>query len=195
MSYVPEIRENRKFHNKYHDEAVHGLRVPEIRSDRIIWEQDIQRIVVVNFQSTAVQKERAEGIGRLAHLDSIYDFAPYSSAETLDFRNVHLFLGHVADRGISLFLVEKREHVWKCTWQDYHKRTAQKIPNHAPVWSVGQVWVQRNHRRRGWARRLAEQASHFFTIDIQSLGWHTPFTKEGEAMIRRLCPDWFYVAK
>jgi ribosomal protein S18 acetylase RimI-like enzyme len=195
MAYVPEIPEDRKRHKAYHDEVVNGLRASRVRSDHVIWEQNDERITVVNFQSPVTQKRRAERISSLAHCDTNYDFAPYSSGETLDARNVHLFLGYVADRGISLLLVEKRSHVWEYTWEEYEKHEAQQLCDHVPIWSVGFVWVHRGHRRRGWARRLAKQAARLFAVDIQSFGWRTPFSDDGEAMVRRFCPDRFYIAK
>jgi hypothetical protein len=195
MEYVPEVPENREYHKEYHDEVVNGLPAPRVRSDHIVWEQNNQRITVVNFVSPVAQKNRAERISSLAHRDTDYDFCPYSSGERLDDRNVHLFLGYVAHRGIGLFLVEKRQHIWKCSWSEYGQNTIPEIVGHVPIWSVGFAWVHRKHRRCGWARRLAEQTSHFFDTDIQSLGWYTSFTKDGEAMVRHLCPDWFYIAK
>jgi ribosomal protein S18 acetylase RimI-like enzyme len=197
MGYVPEIPADRKFHGKYHDAVVKGLRAPPVLSDSVIWEEGIERITVVNFQSPLVQKKRAERIGSLAHRDTRYDFPPYSSGEALDERNVHVFLGFTANRAMGLFVVERRPHVWRCTWEEYKNEThtLQELRDHAPVWSVGLAWVHRDHRRRGWARRLAEQAAHFFAIDIQAFGWYTPFSEQGEAMVRRLCPAWFYIAK
>jgi GNAT superfamily N-acetyltransferase len=195
MGYVADVPENWKFHKKYHDEEINGLLAPRIPSDRIIWGQEDQRITVVNVQSSVAQKKRAERIGRLAHRDTRHDFAPYSFRETLDARNVHLFLGYVANRGIGFLLVCKRSHIWRCTWEQCERRNFQELRDHVPIWSVGFAWIHREHRRCGWARRLAEQAARFFTVNIQSLGWYTPLTRDGEAMVKRLCPDWFYIAK
>ncbi len=195
MGYVPEIPDNRKFHKKYHDETVNGLRTPRILSDSVIWEQDLLRITVVNFNSPKAQKMRAQRISSLAHRDGKYDFPAYSAGEQHDDRDVHLFIGYVANRGISFFSVEKRSHIWRCTWKEYKKPVEKERLNHPPIRSVGRAWVHRDYRLQGWARRLAEHTALFFALEIQQLGWNTPFTDNGEAMVRSLCPDWFYIAK
>ena len=195
LGYVPEVPEDRRYHKKFHDTVVNGLRAPSARSDHIIWEEGAHRITVVNFRSPLVQRRRAERIGLLAHKDTPYDFAPYCATEDPDDRNVHLFLGYAADRGIALLLVEKRSTVWRCTWEEFEAHKAQKLPDHPPMWSVGLAWVNRRHRRRGWAHRLAMETARSFGLNVQQLGWYTPFTKAGEAMVRNLCPTAFYIAK
>jgi hypothetical protein len=195
MSYVPEVPEDRKAHKNYHDMIINGLCAPLAKSDHIIWKENNRHISVVNHLSPTIQKKRAEKIGLLAHHDTAYDFAPYSSYESLDDRNVHLFLGYTNGRGIAFLLIEKRSTIWSCTWEEYQNHVVQELPEHPPMWSVGLVWVNRGHRRQGWAVQLALEATRFLCITSEQIGWYTPFTDEGQALVKSLCPKYFYIAK
>lgn len=82
MSYVPNIPEDVKVHQKYHDKILHGVNARQIKSDKILWEDGNYRITVVNYSSPFAQRKRAEKAGHVAHKDTPFDFAPYHSERT-----------------------------------------------------------------------------------------------------------------
>jgi hypothetical protein len=47
----------------------------------------------------------------------------------------------------------------------------------------------------GFGSQLIRVASIYFSIEVQSIGWYTPFTGDGEKLAKSLCPNSFYVAK
>ena len=62
------------------------------------------------------------------------------------------------------------------------------------MWSVGYVWVCRGHRREGWSRLLPAAARNHLDFGDE-FGWYAPFTPDGKASVRSVCPDSFYIAK
>ena len=195
MGYIPENPEDKKFHKKYHDKVVNGLYAPRIKSDKIAWEKGDYRITVVNYFSSHAQKKRAEKVGRLAHKDTPFDFIPYHSKEPLDERNVHIFLLYRKNRAIGLLILERRNYVQKFTWREYENAEGRELLQAEPIWSIGLVWIHRKHRKRGLGSQLVQVAASYFDIDVQSIGWYTPFTDDGEKFVKSLCPQFFFVAK
>jgi GNAT superfamily N-acetyltransferase len=195
MSYVPDIPEDVKVHQKYHDKIVNGVYARKRKSDKIIWEEGNYRITVVNYYSPFAQRKRAEEAGLVAHKDTPFDFAPYHSEERLDERNVHIFLLYRKNRIIGLLIVERRDYVQRFTWEEYENAGGKELPKGEPIWSIGLAWVHRRHRKRGLGSRLVQIAASFFDIEIQSIGWYTPFEDYGEKLVKSLCPESFYVAK
>jgi hypothetical protein len=195
FDYVAGIPSNTRAHRKYHDEMVNGIPARPLASDKTIWQEGLYRITLVNHLSPFIQRKRAEKAGIVANRDTRYTFQPYSASESLDDRNVHLFLLHHQDRIVGLLVLEMRSVIWKCTWEEYQRHVSNKLLDHPPIWSVVLAWVNRHHRRKGFACRMATEAARFFGIQLEQLGWYTPFTESGRAMVRRLCPEEFYIAK
>lgn len=197
LDYVPEIPDNVDYHQKYHDEMVNGLPVKVTESDQIVWQENENCISVINSLSSPTQKKLAEKVGIIANRDTEYDFPPYSAAEEIDECNVHVFLYHVNDRIVGFLLAEKQTHIWNCTWQQYDQKIQPiEVSNIPFLWSVGLVWVNRQHRQKGIAKKLIKKAAQFFEIEINNFGWYAPpITESGEAMLRHLLPESFYIAK
>ena len=195
LGYVPDVFEDTRFHKKYHDEIVNGLPAKRAKNDRIIWEDSPLRITLVNYNSPLSQKKRAEMVAIIARKDTPFDFASYHASEPFDDRNVHVFLLYLHNRIIGLTVIEKRSNIWKCTWKQYESREPEILTSHPSIWSIGFVWIHRRYRRKGLARQIVKEAASFLATDMQSIGWYTGFTESGEALIRRLCPDHFYIAR
>ena len=195
MGYVPGYPEDERAHKKFHDKIVNGLYAPQIKTDKIVWEKDDYRITVVNYFSPFAQKKRAEEAGLIAHGDTPFDFAPYHHKEPFDERNVHLFLLYRKSRITGLLIVERRDFVQRFTWQEYENAGGKELPKANPIWSIGLAWVHRKHRKCGLGSKLVQVAAFYFGIEIQSIGWYTPFTNDGQKLAKRLCPETFFVAK
>lgn len=197
LNYVPENPEDVEYHKKYHDEMINGVLVSPTGHEQICWQKKDIQITVVNSHSNITQKELAEKIGIIANRDAKYDFQPYSATETVDERNVHIFLFHQKDRIVGFLLLEKQTQIWHYTWQKYDQQEQPvEVFNIQFLWSVGLVWVNRQCRQKGIAKQLIYEAAQFFDIEIKDLGWYAPpITESGEAMLRQLLPEGFYIAK
>lgn len=98
-------------------------------------------------------------------------------------------------RIIGLLKLEKRAHVQKFTWQEYENAGGKKLPKGEAIWSIGLVWIHRKYRKMGLGSKLVQIVALHFNIEVQSIGWYTPFTGDGEKLAKSLCPKSFYVAK
>ena len=195
MGYVPDNPEDVKAHRKYHDEIVNGLYAARIKSDKIISERGDYRITVVNYFSPPAQKKLTEKVNLLAHKDTPFDFVPYHSKEPFDERNVHVFLLYRKSKIIGLLIAERRDYVRRFSWREYENAGGKELPMSNPTWSIGFVWIHRKHRRRGLSSQLVQVVASYFDIEISSIGWYTPFTEDGEKLVRSLCPEYFFVSK
>jgi hypothetical protein len=196
LGYVPSFPSDARYHRRYHDKRVNGPQYKPLATDHTVWHPGGDRVTVVTPLSPHVQRKRAERVSLLAAPDVPFSFISYCADELPDDRNLHLFLGFSQDRAISFAKIEKRRHVWFRTWEQFDSHDPiERLAGHAPIWSVGFLWVCRSRRRQGWARRLLLEAAGFLSVNIDELGWYTPFTEAGEALARRLCPAGLFVAK
>jgi len=192
MGYVPESRDDVLEHEKYHDKVVNGLRAPPLRSDWVIWSHDDERITVVSQSSPREQSKRAEKVGKYARKDTHYGAEDLFYAEM----DVRVFLLHKEDRVIGLLLINKRDHVWRTSWDELDAcKQPKEMLDHPPIWSVCFVWVLKNHRQLGFANTILNKAVVYLGCSLYNIGWYTPFTDSGKAFVRSCCPKEFYIAK
>ncbi len=191
MSYVSEIPDDVREHSKYHEKVVNGLNTRPLKSDCIIWSQDDMRITVVNRLSPLAQHRRAEEVARLAWHDAGFD-----PVDVFNGKDTHAFLLHKRNRAIGFLCIEKREHVWKTSWDDYEaKNETKEIAGHPAIWTICMVWILKRHRGSGLGQFMVSQAVAYLGCDLGSVGWYTPFTESGENLVRKCCPETFYIAK
>lgn len=197
MRYVPESQDDVLEHEKYHDKVVNGLCALSLRSDCVVWLHDNERITVVRQSSLREQRDRAEEVGRYARKDTHY------GAEVLfdEEKEVRVFLLYKEDRVIGFLLMDKRDHVWRTSWDEIDDgKQPKEILDHPPIWSVCLVWVLKKHRQLGFAKTMLNKALTYLECSVDNIGWYTsssppPFTSSGEAFVRSCCPNEFYIAK
>jgi hypothetical protein len=57
-------------------------------------------------------------------------------------------------------MLERRQGVWPCSWEDWdRRRDLEPIDIAGGVWSVSMVWVTRRNRQRRWATRIFDVAA------------------------------------
>jgi hypothetical protein len=196
LGYSPSYANDVRYHRRYHDARINGARYKPLATDHTVWCVGGDRVTVVTPFSPYVQRKSAERVSLLAAPDVPFSFVSYCAAESPDERDLHLFLGFSQDRAISFAKIEKRSHVWCLTWEQFDSHApVERLAGHAPIWSVGFLWVCRSRRHQGYARRFLLEATRFLGVNINEIGWHTPFTESGEALARRLCPTSLFGAK
>jgi len=197
MEYVPELQDNVRLHDEYHDIIVNGFRTSHIKSDNVIWSQNDMRVTVINQISPMEQRKLAEEIAQYARNDT-----PYGAEQLFDDKmEVRVFLLHKKERIIGLLLMDKRNHVWLAGWDDLDVgKKPKEMPHHPPIWTVCFVWILKKHRRLHLAKMLLNEALTYLVCGLDSIAWYTcgsppPFTLSGEAFVRNCCPREFYIAK
>lgn len=162
-------------------------------SDRVIWSQDVMRITIVNRLSPLEQRRQAEKVAELGRMDAQYDAEVLFGECELD---THVFLLHKQNRIIGLLIMEKRDHIWQTSWADLDAgKKPRKLLKHPPIWSICFIWILQRHRRSRLGQTLINEAIAHLGGNFETIGWYTPFTNSGKALVRRCCPEVFYIAK
>jgi len=194
MNYI-EKSPDEKHHKFYHDQVVNGVYARPLKTDRSIWRESERRITVITANSPAPQRKRAEVVASVANRETHYNGGIYHACEESDDRNIHLFLFHMRNRIIGLVIMEKRQTVWRCRWQDNASPVCEELGGHDPMWSVIFVWVHTKHRRGGIARTVFNEAVKYLNLSLRDIGWYSPFTNNGHFFVKSIYPKEFYVAK
>ncbi len=189
MLYVPELAEERRTHREFHNELYLGLRARPLKNEMVVWSDGACRIIVVNFNSPQAQKRRANRAGSVSNRDSHYDFPPYVSKDLPDHENIHFFLLYERNRIIGIVVLIEVPHLVECTWEEYERGTVHEVADHPVGWAVGRIWVCRDQRRKGFARRLLIEASGYFRLKPQNLAWNHPFSENGTALAKSVCSE------
>jgi ribosomal protein S18 acetylase RimI-like enzyme len=188
MSYVPENPEDVREHQEYHDKVINGLPTLPSESDLVIWSQDDMRIIVIDRLCPLEQRRQAEEVAMFGRMGT-----PYGAEDLFGELDVRVFLLHRQNRVIGLIIMEKRDHIWKTSWADWD---AGKEPNelleHPPMWSICFVWILKRHRGYHLGQAMINEAIAYVG---ENIGWYTSFTPSGEALVRKCCPEVFYIAK
>lgn len=192
--YVESLPGNRRLHRQYHAGVMDGPRSAALAKCRHLRCSGSRSVVVINNKSRKLERRLAEKVSLVAAGD-VDDFTglSYAANEAPDSRRIHLFIGVESDRARAYLCVEWRSCVWHCTWEEYEAGMARPQVG-LSMWSVGFAWVARAHRRKGWTRTVLAAAARHLQFDDE-FGWYTPFTPDGEAFARAVCPVDFYIAK
>ena len=195
LDYVTPSSNDRQKHRRIHDARLNGLPRKPHHNDEVVCASGLDRVLVVTPGSPMEQRRRAQDTSLLMRREVEGMDVTYCRNEKPDERDLHIFLGSRSDRLVAYLVLERREHIWRCTWSQYENDDARKIADRPWMWSVGIAWVCLSNRRQGWIRRLIAAASAHLEIAPGEYGWYTPLSPDGEAMVRALHPEFFYIAK
>lgn len=195
MGYVPGLPEDEAEHARYCDLMVSGPPMGILEGARIIWTKGDDRIILVTDSSPIDQRKLAHEVSTCANREMSYDGGIYRHYDPPDERQIQIFLYVRASRAVGMLLVEKRTKVWRCTWNGDETPVCVEQPEIVSLWSVGFVWVHRQHRQAGIAYVLFAEAIRTLELGENEIGWYTPFSEDGEAFVRKLYPTHFFVAK
>lgn len=193
FGYAESSPDDRRLHRRVHDETLKGLRRSGFNSCTAVWRSRPRSVIVINGQSPRVHRRLAQEVSLVAAGDVDFTNVAYHADEEPDDRQIHIFIGVEAERAKAYVSFERRFHVWQCTWDEYETGVVHRLSNQ-PMWSVGYAWVSRAHRRKGWVRTIVAAAANHLGFGSE-FGWQTPFTEDGKAVVRALCPSGIFIAK
>jgi hypothetical protein len=190
--YDADIASEVKAHEERHDVWTSGLAVPVLPSDRVVAQWDDTEVLLITAAAPDEQRERAAKAAERAMLDTPFH-TPAFTLEDAD-PDVRIFLGRRLGRGVALAVLRPRPRWAWWSWDDYD---AERRPSTAvaplTTWAVDLIWTLPRAQQRGLAQRILEVASANVEQPIPSFGWRRPFTPSGEAFVRRLCPEGFWI--
>jgi hypothetical protein len=169
-----------------------GVPLPVTAGERVVARWDGTEVVLVTADSGLDLREAAAKVALRAQADTPFHEPPYSLTDPDP--NVHVFLARQGGRAVGLVVLRPRPRWGWWSWDDYD---AERRPAHpvAPLtsWTVESVWALGRVQQQGIARRVLEVAASVVDRPIASFGWRRPFTPSGEAFVRRMCPEGFWV--
>ncbi len=195
MCYVPGLPEDESEHKVYCDLIVNGPSTQLVEDTHIVWREGEDQVIIVTDSSPEALRKIAHDLSICANRDMHYDGGIYHSCDPPDERQIQLFIYARANRGIGLLIFERRSTVWRCIWRGTDTPKCEEMPKRSPMWSIGFVWVREQFRKTGVTHRLLFEAQRVLKLSNGEFGWYTPFSKDGEAFVRRLYPTEFFVAK
>lgn len=194
LHYVEDSPTDQKYHRAFHDPIANGVYGQPLTSDSLVWSDSDLRITVIHAYSPRPQQVRAGKTARVARRDTPFDISAYGPGEGPDQYNVHVFLLHCRNRIIGLAAFRLHLIRRQYTWIAYEQKEDDFDESTSRVWTVDMIWVHKQHRGKGYAHRLLEQAMMFFDITSEMLGWSLPFTDTGKALAKSVCPERFIAA-
>jgi GNAT superfamily N-acetyltransferase len=164
---------------------------PTRAGERIIARLGSTEILLVTSDSAEAERALAEQVARRAMRDTPFDTPAYTRTDNQDIR---VLIAREAGAAVGLAVLRPRPRWGWWSWDDYdaERRPATGV---APMtsWTVETIWTHPSCQARGLARRLVELASEQVDRPVTSFGWRRPFTPSGEAFVRHLCPEGFWM--
>lgn len=169
-----------------------GVPAPSAPSDQVVarWE-DIDLILVVQG-SPDEQRAFAERVALRAMSDTPFHTPAYTAQDADP--ETRVFIARRGGRAIGLAVLRPRPRWAWWSWDDWddERRPATGVAP-LPSWTVETIWTLAQAQQKGLAQRLLEHAARVVDQPVSSFGWRRPFTPSGEAFVRRMCPEGFWV--
>jgi len=196
MGYIPELLEDEVEHSLYCNRIVNAPKVGASEDECVVWANPNDRILLVTNTSSEEQRKLAHDVSRCANHEMNYDFGIYHFYEPLEEkRQVQIFLYVRDSHVVGMVIIEKRTAIWRCAWNEAEAPSCVEQPEKAWMWSVSFIWVHRQQRRTGIANMLFKESLRVLNLGQKDIGWYTPLSPDGEALVRKLYPIQFFVAK
>jgi GNAT superfamily N-acetyltransferase len=165
--------------------------VPTRAGEQVLARLGATDILLVTSASPEAERFLAEQVARRAMRDTPFHAPAYTADGTDDTR---VFIAREAGAAIGLAVLRSRPRWAWWSWDDYdaERRPATAV---APMtsWTLETIWTHPSRHARGLARKLVEVASELVDQPVTSFGWRRPFTPSGEAFVRQMCPEGFWV--
>ncbi len=173
-------------------ERAGSVPVPELPGERVLARWDGTEVLLVTNASPEAHRTLAEQVARRAMRDT-----PFSTpAYTVEDRSpeTRIFIARRGGVAVGLAVLRPRIRWGWWSWDDWD---AERRPAHPvaplPSWTVEIIWTLPAEQGHGLAQRLLEVAAAQVGQPVSSFGWRRPFTPSGEAFVRRVCPEGFWV--
>lgn len=169
-----------------------SIAIPATPDEQIVARWDGIDLLQVQNSSSPAQRALAEQVARRAMGDTPFNTPSYIVADAV--AETRVFIARQDGLAIGLAVLRPRARWAWWSWDDWdeERRPSTGV---APMvaWTVESIWTHSSNQHRGLAQRILEAASGLVGVPITSLGWNRPFTPSGEAFVRRLCPEGFWV--
>ena len=163
--------------------------------DRVIARRgDTEILLVIHRLDSRKRRSRAYLVTfqfrKHLHYGKLHD--SYDKSEKIDY---HVFIARRNEMAIGALLVARPQLGARLVrWTRPGHALSKRQPRNIPVWKVAFVGVLASRRRKGIARMLIEEAAKYLGVEVRDFGWMLPFEPDGAALVRKLCPRFFWSA-
>jgi GNAT superfamily N-acetyltransferase len=170
-------------------DAVPLLQMP---GEQVVARWDGTEVLEIRQTSSETLRAVAERVAVRAMRDTPFHHPAYAQSDNDP--EVRIYLARERGQAVGLAVLRPRPRWAWWSWDDYdaERRPATGV---APMtsWTVEIIWTHAACQQRGLAKRLLDVAAERVEQPIESFGWRRPFTPSGEAFVRRLCAEGFWV--
>ncbi len=175
-----------------HSQAqLEAVPIPPAAGEQVIARWSNADVVLITGASPPALKALAARVAERAMKDTPFHHPAYTADDAEDTR---VFIVREGGNAVGLAVLRPRPRWAWWSWDDWdeERRPATGV---APMtsWTVEIIWTHAAAQSRGLAHKLLEVVSQQVDQPITSFGWRRPFTPSGEAFVRRLCPEGFWV--
>ena len=168
-----------------------SIPMPGRDGERVIVRLGSVEILLVTHESPEAERALAEQVARRAMRDTPFHTPAYTVGDDAE---VRVFIAREGGTAVGLAVLRPRRRRAWWSWDDYddERRPATGV---APMtsWTVETIWAHPACQARGLAHQLIKVASEQVGQPLTSFAWRRPFTPSGEAFVRHLCPEGFWV--
>jgi hypothetical protein len=166
--------------------------LPRMPGEQVVSRWEGGEVLEIRQESSEALRAVAERVALRAMRDTPFHQPAYTQAGAEP--ETRVYLARVRDQAVGLAVLRPRPRWAWWSWDDFdaERRPATGV---APMtsWTVEIIWTHAGSQQRGLAKRLLEVAAARVEQPIDSFGWRRPFTPSGEAFVRRLCAEGFWV--
>jgi hypothetical protein len=166
--------------------------VLQMPGEQVVARWEGTEVLEIGQDSSEALRATAERVAVRAMRDTPFHHPAYTASDAEP--ETRVYIVRAAGQAVGLAVLRPRPRWAWWSWDDFDAelRPATGV---APMtsWTVEIIWTLGASQHRGLAQRLLEVASARVEQPIESFGWRRPFTPSGEAFVRRLCPEGFWV--
>ena len=179
-------------HAAQHESWSRGVALPELSGQAGSLRLAGVDVFEITEASPAPARVAAERVARRALQDTPFHEPSYLAADTGP--DVRVLIARDEDRAVGLVVLRHRTRWGWWSWDDYDAEQRPSAPvAPLPSWTVEQIWTLPARQHQGLAQQLLRLAAERVHQPIGSFAWRRPFTPSGEAFVRRMCPEGFWI--
>ena len=171
------------------EEYLLGPDIPEIQALPKIASKGALRLVVVDKSVGEPIRKAIAHVAMVAHRCMPEYKAGYYGTDSEDSRLYALVNG---TRIVGMVITSFEKHLCRYTWNS---------EDYVLIWEtnddfvsgpkISRVWTAGSYRHQGLAKWLTFEVGKHLDCNVQNLGWEMPFTINGKALVKSVCPKCF----
>lgn len=191
LRYVPGHPEDDSYHARIHAEYLSG---PEISAVHQLTPSETigpLSIYVIDKTCLAEIRRSLAYVAKVAQRSMPSYPAGYDGTVTED--DQRLYLAANGAYIVAMVLTTLDDAFYRLAWNaDGSIKLMEQVESIHCSHKIARVWTAADYQRKGLALHLIQTTIRLLPCDLDGLGWELPFTRSGERLVRRLCPEVFW---